>query len=48
MLNFRIIRTGKTERLIMQLFYSTGFRVSELINLKKLTRLIFQTIILKF
>ena len=25
---------GQTERLIMQLFYSTGFRVSELINLK--------------
>ncbi len=26
--------TGQTERLIMQLFYNTGFRVSELINLK--------------
>ena len=26
--------TGQAERLIMQLFYNTGFRVSELINLK--------------
>lgn len=26
--------SGQTERLIMQLFYNTGFRVSELINLK--------------